>query len=333
MGISHKVENFGSWKKFIFSDDQTGYLLSICDYGATVTEFSRSYDHKKKDIIVPYQTPEQLTKAELAANQIMAPFTNKLSANQYYFNDKVYHLDAESGFIHGFVSRKIFRSRIVKSGNDEYILEFSYEHTGLDFPAYPFPFTMSITYIVRGNGFAVTLRTNNTGPTDMPFGCGWHPYFSLKESSPEDILLSIPSRTIIRTDNNLIPYPEKYEEELPDSHHLNYYTDSMQEMRSPGNTILNSCYTNLLKDPEKKIRSVLFNKRTREKLTVTQSDGVIYVFTPGDFRNGYGKVIAIEPVEFMTNVFNHKEHADSFTIKTGQSREFSFSVNHEVIDQ
>lgn len=330
MGISHKVENFGSWKKFIFSDDQTGYLLSICDYGATVTEFTRSYDNKKKDIIVPYETPEQLIKAEMAANQIMAPFSNKLSGNKYDFAGRVYHLDTKSGFIHGFVSRTIFRSNIVKSENEEYILEFSYEHNGIDFPAYPFPFKMSVTYSIRESGFSVSILTKNTGHTDMPFACGWHPYFSLNGSNSEDILISIPSRTIVRMDSNLIPYSEEYEEELPVSHSLNFYAEEGADMKTPGNTLINCCYTKLIKNWENGIISVLYNKHTGEKMTLTQSGGVIYVFTPGQFRNGYGKVIAIEPVEFITNVFNHKELGDSFTIKKGQSREFSFSVKHEI---
>lgn len=330
MGISLNVDKFGQWKLFTFTVEKTGYRLSICEYGATVTEFSRGHDDKKKDIIVPYETPEQLVKAELAANQIMAPFTNKLSGNKYDFDGRVYHLDTKSGLIHGFVSRAAFRSNIVKSENEEYILEFSSEHGGIDFPAYPFPFRMSVTYVVRESGFSVSILTMNTGHTDMPFACGWHPYFSLNGSNPEDILLSIPSRTIVRMDSNLIPYSEDYEEELPVSHSLNFYAEDGADMKTPGNTLINCCYTKLIKNRENGILSVLYNKHTGEKMTLTQSGGVLYVFTPGDFRNGYGKVIAIEPVEFITNVFNHKEMADSFTIKTGQSREFSFSVKHEI---
>ena len=61
-----------------------------------------------------------------------------------------------------------------------------HEYAG-DYPGYPFPFILDVTYtLVAGGEFRLSFTARNTGATAMPAGFGWHSYFQLEGENVDD---------------------------------------------------------------------------------------------------------------------------------------------------
>jgi galactose mutarotase-like enzyme len=47
---------------------------------------------------------------------------------------------------------------------------------------YPWDFGAEYTYRLRGRSLAIEMRIENRGPSPMPFGAGFHPYFAVRDA-------------------------------------------------------------------------------------------------------------------------------------------------------
>lgn len=329
MAIEIRESQFGIWKSYTLLDKDSGYCCKICEYGATLTEYSVTDNIGKRDILVPYRTPDDLIAGEGALNRILAPFSNRIENRMYIFNDAEYHLDRKSGYIHGFVGDKIFNSFISKCSENEVSVRFIWYHSGEDFPAFPFPFSLYVEYVFSGGTLKVTINAANTGDTPMPFYCGWHPYFAPGEGIVDDLLLHIPSKTIVNTNKELIPPVHDFELHIGDRHPHFYYSLTGFPEKSLDGIDINCCFTKLIKNDDNIFESKLFNTKTSETVSLVQQRGVIYVYTPPSLMGEKRKAIAVEPVETITNSINRSEIIKNFILNPGDDRSFTASVLHK----
>lgn len=72
------------------------------------------------------------------------------------------------------------------------------------FEGYPFPCRLTVAYTLRADGLHLSVRVENLGGEEMPFGFAIHPYFS-KRGDASKAFLTAPVRRVYETDENLLP--------------------------------------------------------------------------------------------------------------------------------
>ena len=258
------------------------------EIGAALLELELICENKLVQLI---HLPGEKTIGEnyLYPSALLAPWVNRVRNGNYSFEGRNYQLPInESNLgnaIHGFLARKKFEISEEKCNDDSTEVSFIHNYTG-DFPGYPFPFIFTLTYSLSSQGtFAVNFKCQNTGQTNMPFACGWHPYFKIANAdlshleinfSPTLKYISDPQMIPMAEESVSIPMPVRFSETTLDNvFKLESQTEHLTE----------------LSDQESKIS--LFLKQNSVEFPY------LVVFAPHSEN-----CVAIEPMTGNTDAFN-----------------------------
>jgi aldose 1-epimerase len=276
-------------KKVILQNPQTGEKVVILpEMGAALMELELICENKLIQLI---HLPGEKTIGEndLYPSALLAPWVNRVRNGNYSFEGRNYQLPInESNLgnaIHGFLARKKFEISEEKCNHELAKVSFKHKYTG-DFPGYPFPFIFTLTYSLSSKGnFAVNFKCQNTGQTNMPFACGWHPYFKIANAdishleinfSPTLKYISDPQMIPMAEESVSIPMPVRFSETTLDNvFKLESQTEHLTE----------------LSDQESKIS--LFLKQNSVEFPY------LVVFAPHSEN-----CVAIEPMTGNTDAFN-----------------------------
>ncbi|MFI8280178.1 aldose 1-epimerase family protein [Streptomyces sp. NPDC085929] len=72
-------------------------------------------------------------------------------------------------------------------------------------PGYPFHLVARAEYALDRHGMTVTITARNVGDTPAPYGVGQHPYLAVAPRTVDGMLLTVPARTWLRTDDRGLP--------------------------------------------------------------------------------------------------------------------------------
>ncbi|MFE2547050.1 aldose 1-epimerase family protein [Streptomyces sp. NPDC059355] len=72
-------------------------------------------------------------------------------------------------------------------------------------PGYPFHLAARAEYALDRRGMTVTITARNIGDTPAPYGVGQHPYLAVGPGTVDEMLLTVPARTWLRTDDRGLP--------------------------------------------------------------------------------------------------------------------------------
>jgi aldose 1-epimerase len=202
-----------SEKKVILQNPQTGEKVVILpEIGAALVELELICENKLVQLI---HLPGEKTIGEndLYPSALLAPWVNRVRNGNYSFEGRNYQLPInESNLgnaIHGFLARKKFEISEEKCNDDSTEVSFIHNYTG-DFPGYPFPFIFTLTYKLSSKGtFAVNFKCQNTGQTNMPFACGWHPYFKIANAEISHLEINFSPTLKYISDPQMIPMAEE----------------------------------------------------------------------------------------------------------------------------
>ena len=202
-----------SEKKVILQNPQTGEKVVILpEIGAALVELELICENKLVQLI---HLPGEKTIGEndLYPSALLAPWVNRVRNGNYSFEGRNYQLPInESNLgnaIHGFLARKKFEISEEKCNDDSTEVSFIHNYTG-DFPGYPFPFIFTLTYSLSSQGtFAVNFKCQNTGQTNMPFACGWHPYFKIANAEISHLEINFSPTLKYISDPQMIPMAEE----------------------------------------------------------------------------------------------------------------------------
>lgn len=155
-----------------------------------------SLSYNGEDIYVPLKSEKQLEiNPYLQGAPILLP-ANRTAGAKFRFNGKEYKLplnEPETGaHLHGLVHKQPFT---VKYGVENEI-KLGYENKG---DIYPFPFLLTVNYLIKNGVFRQEYTVTNTGNTDMPFT------FALHTTFKEPDTFSVPIAMKQERDNSLIP--------------------------------------------------------------------------------------------------------------------------------
>jgi aldose 1-epimerase len=200
-----QTHRFGKWTVYELTHPGTGCSLQVVPArGGCLAGLSLA----GQSVLEPFPDEQSMDQMAAARNALLFPFPNRLKHGAYRLGDQVLQFpinNPETGnAIHGYCLFADMEVLDVQLEPEKAVLRLQYEDEGKH-PAYPFAFRLETTYEVRiPNELVVTTRIENQSFDKMPFGLGWHPYFTL--GGPiEASELTLPTAEKIEVDNYRIP--------------------------------------------------------------------------------------------------------------------------------
>jgi aldose 1-epimerase len=274
----------------------------VPDIGNFVYEFKVG----NKDVLIPPDSFKAYIKGRALGRGIpfMAPYTNRIDREYYYFQGKKYLLNDALGNvlrasatnypIHGLLTYDT-RWEVVKTGGSE--AKGAFITSRLEFYRYPdlmsqFPFAhvYEITYRLKSGMLECTTQVTNVGSAPMPVHFGYHPYFR-PDGPREQWTLSLSARLHWVVTGGLIPTGETE----PTGHYLPGATNTL----TLGTTFIDGGFSDLVRGANG-LAYFWVRGKTR-KISVVFGRGFDYaiVYAPLDVT-----MVCIEPQTGPTNAFN-----------------------------
>jgi aldose 1-epimerase len=283
---------FGAYEQIDLCHEQSNNTLSIIpEFGACLLALKL----RGQPILDAYSTPALLQENYWGKNVLLYPFPNRLRDGLYSWQGQSFQFplnDADTGnALHGFGMDRPMQIYMLNLGNTSASIGLRYEYLG-ERLHYPFPFVFNAIFSLQEpNAFEIELQVQNTGPTPMPIGFGWHPYFQMA-NRVEEIALQLPSAMRVEVDERLLPTGKR----LP--------FNEFEQLRPLEDEVLDTCFALAADIPSVAEVTV---KGARGILHYWQETGpgkfnFLQIFTPPHRQS-----IAIEPMTCNIDAFNNGE--------------------------
>jgi aldose 1-epimerase len=249
---------------------------------------------------------------------ILFPFPNRIRDGSFVFEGKTYHVDPPR---HGMVRDKPWT--IVDTGASESDGAFvAASLASADFPEtilaqFPFPFVIEVTYRLRDGVLSMETVVRNSGPGNLPFGLGIHPYFHRGANA-----------TI------LAPANQRWElvDALPTGRKLELEgAYDLRQTRPLAGLELDDIYTDLIADASGRVECVLGDADSGRKIVVAWDAHPfpeLVLFTPPAGRMAF----CIEPYTCPTDAFNLEAKGLDGNVEVlapGESKAYTIEVRAE----
>lgn len=269
------------------------------------------------DVILGYQH-----KGEKMGGQgdVLIPFPGRVALGRYTFEGTQHqmHINDKDGpnAIHGFLRELDW----TEDGVTENEVSYTGILDGSKVEGYPFHLKVRITYRVENMGMTCSYEIENTGETDAPVAAGFHPYFTAGDEWCDDSTLLLPMNSILEFGDDLIPTGRMLG---LDGSPYDYRVE-----RPIGDTKINNCYCDPIRDADGRVRFTLASSKTGRKITVWMDEAIDYVVLyTGDVLPDQMKRrgLAIEPMTCGSDAFNHTEWG-LVSLKPGETTKGQWGV-------
>lgn len=157
---------------------------------------------------------------------------------------------------------------------------------------YPYLVETSVTYLLTDSGVDVVHVLTNRSTEPAPVALGTHPFVTIGDVDPRDLVLRVPAATAFETDERMLPTGTRpADAALRDGIRL-------------GDASLDTGFTDLTRDDDGLVRHTLTAPDGR-RLTLWQGEGFDYVqvFTTSKYP-GHDLALAIEPMTAPADALN-----------------------------
>ncbi|WP_337002514.1 MULTISPECIES: aldose 1-epimerase family protein [unclassified Microbacterium] len=157
---------------------------------------------------------------------------------------------------------------------------------------YPYLIETTVTYALTADGIAVTHTLTNRSTTPAPVALGTHPFVTIGDVDPHELVLRIPAATAFTTDERMLPIGTRpAEAALRDGVRL-------------GDVTLDTGFADLARDADGRVRHSLTAPDGR-RATLWQGEGFDYVqvYTTPAYP-GQSLAVAIEPMTAPADALN-----------------------------
>ena len=310
----------------IVSDDDGSTSAVFAIRGATLLQWRTALGGAIADLVDGYRDPRELTAQDGVRSGVMAPFQNRVADARYQYGGQSHDLlpGAQNRLIyHGFLRLIDLEVQSAEATSGAARLTFGTTQIRPGrFPGYPWAIDVAVTYFIGPRSLDVEIAARNVGTLSAPYGCGWHPYFTLNGGVIDGLTLRVPANRVIATDDDLIPLPgARAHVPIADRPDLDFRTG-----RALATSQLDVCFADLDSDLDGRNRSTITDLASGMTLSVWQERGLMHVYTGDRLARDGRRCIALEPVEFMTDAFNRPE-AGAITLSAGESRIFRCGVS------
>ena len=301
--------------EYLLEHPETGEFLSVIPgYGGILRRLVLRKGENLLALIKAPESPQALLADESYASALLYPFPSRIHHGIYHFGGEDYALPMNEvnryNALHGFVHGKPFAVVSQETTATHARLVLRYDYTG-ELKGYPFPFALTITYELieadqltlgslptdRMCALRISYSALNTGAMSCPAAFGWHPYFTLSEEAVDELTLSLPARSSIVLDGDMIPNGRQPAEQASTILLHNRTLDTPFALESvtapaPANSFA---------------ETILTSQKTGVRLIVGQQTGhgklnYLVCYTP--LRRDS---VAIEPQTASVNAFNNGE--------------------------
>ncbi|MDT8887443.1 aldose 1-epimerase [Aquirufa regiilacus] len=264
----------------IKSPDGTAYFEIIPAFGGMLTQLNWAGNVIK----IPFENQFANSENPYHPSALLSPWVNRVRNGNYSFEGRNYQLPVNEpnlgNAIHGLLARMPFDISLEAS---KATLTYHYD---AEEKAYPFPFEMQLSYSFSvDNSFQLQFQAKNIGSGNMPFACGWHPYFNLTQGNLADWIIRFDSISKFHSDSQMIPLREE-----------SFDASAGVDL---GKEVLDNVFR---LEPKTKHITNLYNKQKKESLYLEQSSidfPFLVVFAPEN-----SNCVAIEPMSANTDAFN-----------------------------
>lgn len=159
---------------------------------------------------------------------------------------------------------------------------------------YPYEIATSVTYTLTDAGIQVTHALTNRSDAPAPVALGTHPFVTIGDVDPRDLVLRVPAANQFETDERMLPI-----ETVP----------APEELRTGvrlGDITLDTGFTDLARGDDGRVRHSLTAPDGR-RLTLWQGEGFdfVQVYTTAAYP-GQQLAVAIEPMTAPADAFNSR---------------------------
>ena len=181
--------------------------------GNSLTSFVVALPDRELEVMLRPQPEDRSPRPTHYGNPILFPFPNRVRKGVFRFQGHTYRLDvntAEGHHNHGLVRDRAWQVEQASATPRGALVRSSFqgERSADVMRQFPFPFTLSVAYTLRGNALRFDAAVRNTGSRAMPMGLGIHPYFRLPlyaGGRPTDCRLQIPAARLWALDGEKLP--------------------------------------------------------------------------------------------------------------------------------
>jgi aldose 1-epimerase len=287
------------------------------DQQAVVVEVGgglRSYSAGGRELIDGYGVDEMSSSGR---GQVLIPWPNRLQDGSYEFDGRRHQLPLNEperrNAIHGLVRWASWTASARESHR------VVMEHILHSQPGYPFSLKLSIEYALSGSGLRVRTTATNVGTKACPYGSGAHPYLTLGTATIDRLILRVPGRTVLRSDERGLPIRVEAVE------------DTEYDFRQPrriGSTTLDHAFTDLERDENGLAHVELQDPDhgTGVSIWVDNCYPYLMLFSGDPLPDVRRRSLAVEPMTCPPNAFRtgdaliRLEPGSSFTSTWGIAR-------------
>jgi len=157
---------------------------------------------------------------------------------------------------------------------------------------YPYLVETSVTYVLRADGIDVTHGLTNRSATAAPVALGTHPFVTIGDVDPHELVLRVPAQTAFDTDERMLP---------TGTHAADA---ALRDGVRIGDVSLDTGFTDLDRDADGLVRHSLTAPDGR-RLTLWQGAGFdfVQVYTTDKYP-GQSLAVAIEPMTAPADALN-----------------------------
>ena len=268
--------------------------IAAGDQQAVVVEVGgglRSYSAGGRELVDGYGAAEMSSSGR---GQVLIPWPNRLQDGSYEFDGRRHQLPLNEpehrNAIHGLVRWAAWTA----SAREPHRAVM--EHVLHPQPGYPFSLRLSIEYALSDRGLRVRTTATNVGTDPCPYGSGAHPYLTLGTATVDRLMLRVPGRTVLRSDERGLPVGT---EAVQDTEY------DFRQPRQIGSTTLDHAFTDLERDEDGLARVELRDPDhgTRVSLWVDESYPYLMLFSGDPLPDVHRHSLAVEPMTCPPNAF------------------------------
>jgi aldose 1-epimerase len=269
--------------------------ITAGDQQAVVVEVGgglRSYSAGGWELVDGYRADEMSSSGR---GQVLIPWPNRLQDGSYEFDGRRHQLPlnepARRNAIHGLVRWATWTT--AEREPHRAVMK----HVLHPQPGYPFTLGISVEYALSDSGLQVRTTATNLGAAACPYGSGAHPYLTLGTERIDQLMLRVPARSVLQSDERGLPVATETAEGTE---------YDFQRPRRIGSTTLDHAFTDLDRDQDGLARVELRDpdRGMQVSLWVDKSYPYVMIFSGDTLPNSSRRrSLAVEPMTCPPNAF------------------------------
>jgi aldose 1-epimerase len=277
--------------------EETEIRLVYSDFVATVAPFGaslRGLTYEKLPVVTGYSGRANKIGGQ---GDVLIPFPGRVKGGRYTWDGVTYQMPITDkdgpNAIHGFV--RLTEWQVTRQKENKVTFQ-------LNFPGaegYPFPLSLSITYLLTVMGLTCVFEVQNVGTQDAPVSVGFHPYFTVGSEIIDTDILTLPFSSLLEM------------EELIPTGRVRPVAEAHLDFRDPRpieNTKFNSCFLHPIRNQNGNAVITLRSKERKIGVWMDESFESVVLYSGDPLSEAHRrKSLAIEPMTGGSDSFNHPE--------------------------